>query len=155
MVEKFHVIVRESTTAGVLSIVCNEPLAPATNTVVNIKAIDLPLGGNCAHECGQGTCENAVCKCKDGFFGKACSKEIKLMDKEVTNFQINVLPYETFTVVGDLKDKDKEVKLTLESDIRPLSSLLVAESESKVPEKFMFREKSNSSSMIFTLENLT
>ena len=62
MVEKYHVIVRESTTAGVLSIVCNEPLAPATNTVVNIKAIDLPLGGNCAHECGQGTCENAVCK---------------------------------------------------------------------------------------------
>jgi len=86
MVEKYHVIRRESTTQGVLSIICHEPLTTITNTVVNIKAIELPLGTECAHDCGQGTCENAVCKCKEGFFGKACSKEIKLMDKDVNYF---------------------------------------------------------------------
>lgn len=155
MVEKYHVITRESTAPGVLSIICHEPLSPMTNTVVNIKTIELPVGTNCAHECGQGTCEGAVCKCTDGFFGKACSKEIKLMDKEITNYQQNVAPYETFTIIADLTDKDKEVKITLESEAKPVSSLLIAEAESKVPNKFMFRDKQSKSSLVFVLENLT
>lgn len=64
-------------------------------------------------------------------------------------------PYETFTIIADLEKKEKEIKLTLESEARPKSSLLIAETDTKLPSKFMFRDKMSKSSMIFTLENLS
>jgi len=46
-----------------------------------------------------------------------------------------VAPYENFTLVADLTDKEneKETKLVLESEGRPKSSLLVVEADSKTP----------------------
>lgn len=82
MVEKYYLIRRESTSAGILSIICHEPLGTISNTVVNIKAVDFPIGSDCRHDCGQGICQNGFCSCSDGYFGKACSKSIRLMDKE-------------------------------------------------------------------------
>lgn len=76
------------------------------------------------------------------------------MDKDVNNFQINVAPYENFTLVADLTGKEKETKLVLESEGRPKSSLLVVEAESKTPEKFMFRQKGAKNTILFTLDNL-
>lgn len=159
MVEKYHVIVRESTAAGVLSIICHEPLTPITNTVVNIKTIELPMGTSCAHECGQGTCESGVCKCNEGFFGKSCTKDLKLMDnqsklrEEVVTVVATLQPYNTFSIALNVTIDD-EILIDLRSKENPISTLLAAESDEFVARAIMRRDKQDRHSLISELPKL-
>ena len=131
--DKAHVVAKSTNVAGVLTIICNELVGDKVDTVVNIKSIAAPSGSNCQFPClNSSTCSNGVCQCQPDFVGNQCGIEIKQMDAEKLKFTKSLDPFESVTVIHQIKKKEEnELTIALTSKEKPRGSLLLNENEVK------------------------
>jgi hypothetical protein len=104
-------------------------------------------------KCGisNGKCENGVCKCQDGYFGRICNRVSKAMDSDSTSITRSLRQFESITLEDTYDKGDKTTYFTIQSVGSP-SILFIMNQATQPSYNLLFREDRGDQSMTSMIE---